>query len=82
MSACASSNSPAATADCARSLRVGLTATGIGMTTAFALGGIVGYAFGAGLLGLAWTMTTTLRDIRTFPGLLAELREEHGWSQS
>jgi transcriptional regulator with XRE-family HTH domain len=25
---------------------------------------------------------TTLRDIRTFPGLLAELREEAGWSQS
>jgi transcriptional regulator with XRE-family HTH domain len=27
-------------------------------------------------------MSTTLRDIRTFPGLLAELREDQGWSQS
>jgi DNA-binding XRE family transcriptional regulator len=25
---------------------------------------------------------STLRDIRTFPGLLADLREEAGWSQS
>jgi transcriptional regulator with XRE-family HTH domain len=25
---------------------------------------------------------STLRDIRTFPGLLAELREHAGWSQS
>jgi fructose-1,6-bisphosphatase/inositol monophosphatase family enzyme len=29
-----------------------LTATVVGMGAAFALGGIVGYAFGAGLLGL------------------------------
>jgi len=27
-------------------------------------------------------MTTALRDIRSFPGLLADLREAHGWSQS
>jgi transcriptional regulator with XRE-family HTH domain len=27
-------------------------------------------------------MTTTVRDIRNFAGLLADLREAHGWSQS